>query len=91
MSPARAAELAAAIPIAPSLRADDAVYQARLDRCTSCSGLREGVLCAWCGCFVRFRARPKQATCPYPAGDRWAVKKSPFPNLETLRTLGQGD
>ena len=73
MSPAQAAEMAAAIPIAPSLRAADEVYQARLDRCASCSGLREEVLCAWCGCFVRFRARPKQARCPYPAGDKWTL------------------
>ncbi|MDR0449893.1 MAG: DUF6171 family protein [Treponema sp.] len=78
MSPAQAAEIAAAIPIAPSLRASDETYQARLDCCASCSGLREGLLCAWCGCFVRFRARAKQACCPCPSGDRWAAGEAPL-------------
>jgi hypothetical protein len=72
MTAARAAEIAAAIPVERSLCAAPAVYEARLERCASCTGLREGVLCAWCGCFVRFRARPKAACCPNPGGDKWA-------------------
>ncbi|MDR1398976.1 MAG: DUF6171 family protein [Treponema sp.] len=71
MSAVRAAEIAAAVPIEPSLCADYAIYRARLERCASCATLREGVLCAWCGCFVHFRARPKAASCPHPAGNRW--------------------
>jgi hypothetical protein len=73
MSAARAAELAAAIPIDPSLFAGRAAYEARLARCASCDALREDVLCAWCGCFVRFRARPKAASCPHPAGSKWLL------------------
>ncbi|MCL2127676.1 MAG: DUF6171 family protein [Treponema sp.] len=69
--PEQAAELAAAIPIAPSLRAAAEVYAARLEKCGDCGSLREGVLCSWCGCFVRFRARIKGSCCPDPKGDRW--------------------
>jgi hypothetical protein len=71
MTAARAAEIAAAIPVETSLCAAGAVYRARLERCASCTSLREGVLCAWCGCFVQFRARPKAAYCPDPAEDKW--------------------
>jgi hypothetical protein len=67
-----AAEQAAALPIAPSLKAEDRVYEARLSRCSACESPREGVLCAHCGCLVRFRARPKETRCPHPQGDRWA-------------------
>jgi len=66
-------EIVSAIPIAPSLRADDDVYAARLAQCASCGDLREGVLCAWCGCYVQFRARPKAGSCPSPSGDRWVT------------------
>ena len=76
MSAAQAAEIAAALPIEPSLCADTAVYRARLERCFSCAALREGVLCGWCGCFVQFRARPKAGACPHPAEDRWQTIRS---------------
>ncbi|MDR3191546.1 MAG: DUF6171 family protein [Treponema sp.] len=66
-----AAEIAAAIRIEPSLKADERTYQARLAVCMSCASLREGVLCSRCGCFVLFRARPKNGRCPHPRGDRW--------------------
>ena len=79
MTPAQAAEIAAALPIEPSLCADLAVYEARLERCTSCAALREEVLCAWCGCFVQFRARPKAGSCPHPAGNKWrGISNAPF-------------
>jgi len=68
---AQVTELVALIPIDPSLRTDDDVYAARLEQCASCADLREGVLCAWCGCFVQFRARIKDSYCPSPAGSRW--------------------
>jgi hypothetical protein len=71
MTAAQAAELAAASPIEPSLRASRVVYKARLERCLSCAALREGVLCVWCGCFVQFRARSKAGYCPHPAGNKW--------------------
>jgi len=68
---AQVTELVALIPIDPSLRADDDVYAARLEQCATCADLREGVLCAWCGCFVQFRARIKDSYCPSPAGSCW--------------------
>jgi hypothetical protein len=71
MSAAEALEIAAASPLAFSLRAGDAVYRARLDICASCTGLREEVLCAYCGCLVQFRARLKNNYCPHPSGDKW--------------------
>jgi hypothetical protein len=71
MTTARAAELAVALPLEPSLRADRAVYEARLEQCASCDSLREGVLCAWCGCFVLIRARSRVGYCPHPARDKW--------------------
>ncbi|GHT75008.1 hypothetical protein FACS1894124_5730 [Spirochaetia bacterium] len=71
MTPALALEMAAASPLASVLRAADVLYRARLNRCASCNGLREGVLCAWCGCFVQFRALSKANYCPSPSGDKW--------------------
>ena len=58
-------------PLAPPLRADNAVCAQRLNRCGECNALREGILCGYCGCFVQFRARIAQSHCPNPAGDRW--------------------
>jgi hypothetical protein len=69
--PQQVSELAASIPLSPSLCAAADVYAARLDQCRCCNDLREGVLCAWCGCYVQFRARPKAGYCPNPEGDRW--------------------
>jgi len=73
-------ELVASIPIDPSFCADGDVYTARLEQCASCADLRGGVLCAWCGCFVQFRARIKDSYCPNPAGDSWNKPG----NLETI-------
>jgi hypothetical protein len=70
---ARDVEAAAAqFPLSPSLCADSAVYEARLNCCGNCPALKAGFLCAYCGCLVQFRARPKKSHCPHPAGDRWA-------------------
>ncbi|MDR1324451.1 MAG: DUF6171 family protein [Treponema sp.] len=71
MTAAQAVNLATAVPLEPSLRADRAVYDARLEQCASCAALREELLCAWCGCFVQFRARPKAGYCPNPTGNKW--------------------
>jgi hypothetical protein len=70
-TPEQAAELAAQIPIAASLRAEAGVHEGRLAVCASCEALREAVLCAHCGCFVVFRARVQEGYCPHPAGDKW--------------------
>ncbi|MDR0641153.1 MAG: DUF6171 family protein [Treponema sp.] len=56
-----------------SLRAGESLLRRRLACCSSCDSLREQVLCAQCGCFVRFRAAVLKSWCPSPAGDKWAA------------------
>lgn len=75
--PQKVAELVAQISIAPSLRANAEIYHTRLAACASCESLRGEVLCAHCGCFVLFRARPVNSYCPHPEGDRWAAPRLP--------------
>jgi hypothetical protein len=72
LSPEKIAAIVAETPIAPSLAADEKLYKKRLDVCGHCEALRESVLCAYCGCFILFRARPKKSYCPHPKGDLWA-------------------
>ena len=62
------------IPISPELRADEATVAQRLAACMACDALREGVLCTYCGCFIRFRVRPGKAYCPHPIGGKWPEK-----------------
>jgi hypothetical protein len=64
-------ELAAQSPLPFSLRAGEPLLRRRLERCSGCDGLRERVLCAYCGCFVRFRAAVLTGWCPNPSGDKW--------------------
>jgi hypothetical protein len=70
--PERLEELASASPAPASLRAGETLLRRRLAVCSRCGGLREQVLCAHCGCFVRFRAEVRKSWCPSPAGDKWA-------------------
>jgi hypothetical protein len=70
-SHAQVERMAAELPLAPSLLAGSDVQEARLAACASCDALREGVLCAHCGCFTLLRARIKNADCPRPGGNRW--------------------
>ncbi|GHT97189.1 hypothetical protein FACS1894142_1180 [Spirochaetia bacterium] len=65
------AEIAAGIPVAPSLAAAETVYERRIKICGECESLRDAVLCAHCGCFVLFRARAAKSQCPHPRGDKW--------------------
>lgn len=51
-------------------RADDALYQSRLDACRSCDFLLSGV-CVKCGCYVEFRAAYRRMKCPNPADRKW--------------------
>lgn len=71
LSPESVARLVDQIHIDPLLRAAAAVYEGRLAVCADCEALREKVLCAYCGCFVLFRARPAKSRCPHPGGDKW--------------------
>ncbi|MDR2741566.1 MAG: DUF6171 family protein [Treponema sp.] len=72
LSPEAVANLAARLPLDAALRAGAVEYQRRLAVCEVCEALRNGILCAHCGCFVLFRARILAAYCPHPGGDRWA-------------------
>ncbi|MDR0709193.1 MAG: DUF6171 family protein [Spirochaetaceae bacterium] len=72
-SPEGMAKLAAELPLPALLRAEEAVVEGRLARCSRCPALREQVLCAYCGCFVIFRARIAKGCCPHPGGDRWVA------------------
>jgi hypothetical protein len=73
LSPERLAALASQAPLPASRRAGEDLYRRRLNRCSSCGALREKVLCAYCGCFVSFRAAVRESWCPSPAGDQWAA------------------
>ncbi len=64
-------KLLADLPPAQGELADEKEYLARLNACTTCPDLKTNVLCGWCGCYVALRARPKNASCPHPAGNRW--------------------
>lgn len=45
------------------LRAEDAVYEQRLQICTECDALQNGT-CMECGCFVEMRAARRDMNCP---------------------------
>ena len=49
--------------IAPSERADDGLYEKRLEICGDCDKLLEST-CNACGCYVQIRAAALSATCP---------------------------
>lgn len=51
----------------PDIKADEELYQERLEKCKGCERLLEG-MCRACGCFVELRAVIKKNACPY---DRW--------------------
>ena len=64
-------KLLAELPPAQGELADQSEYLARLTACTACPDLKTNVLCGWCGCYVALRARPKNAYCPHPSGNKW--------------------
>ena len=45
------------------LKAEDEVYEKRLDICKNCDNLLNG-MCKICGCFVELRAVIKKNCCP---------------------------
>ena len=75
-TPEKIAEKLKEIYIAPSLAAEEAVFNRRIEECVKCEALREQVMCFHCGCFVMFRARPDKSHCPHPEGDRWMQSKT---------------
>jgi hypothetical protein len=70
-TPEKVSAMAAEIKIDPALAAEDGLYEKRIEACGVCEALREQVMCAHCGCFIIFRARPAKSYCPHPKGDRW--------------------
>lgn len=50
-------------------RADDTVYEKRMEECMKCTMRREEI-CGKCGCYIRIRASKKERTCPHEI-PRW--------------------
>ena len=74
LTPEAVAALVDQIPISPELKGDEAVVLKRLAICFACEALKGEVLCAFCGCFIRFRTRSRKAYCPHPAGEKWPAE-----------------
>ncbi len=55
--------------ILPEERAEDAVYDDRLKKCSECESYINGI-CRLCGCFVALRAAHKGQYCPAHS-DKW--------------------
>lgn len=51
--------------------AADAIYQSRLEKCSSCQYLEYGTTCMQCGCIVQIRAKMKDSVCPLPHAHKW--------------------
>ncbi|MDR2953052.1 MAG: DUF6171 family protein [Treponema sp.] len=71
LSPEAVAAIVDQIPILPELKVSEEVLGRRLAVCYDCDALREGVICAFCGCFISFRTRSNKQYCPHPAGEKW--------------------
>lgn len=62
------AEYVAQIPV--EQKAEDALYQKRLQLCLDCSELIAGV-CMKCGCYVEMRAAFKEKSCADYDHKKW--------------------
>jgi hypothetical protein len=47
------------------------IYEARLKVCENCPSLQYGTTCAHSGCIVRYRAKFKNKSCPFPCVPKW--------------------
>lgn len=47
----------------PDAKADDKIYEERLEVCRECEMLLQG-MCRSCGCYVELRAAMKKNNCP---------------------------
>lgn len=56
---------------APERRVDAQQYQERLQLCSTCPKLSDGVTCTACGCIIPVVAWLKERACPLPGGGRW--------------------
>lgn len=55
---------------------DDATYEARLEKCYSCSELMNQQTCMLCGCFVRVAAKYRDRSCPNVKDRKWIAFSS---------------
>ena len=53
-----------------SLKADNALYEMRLEHCKNCDYLIAG-MCRKCGCYVEIRAALKDKSCPNYDNKKW--------------------
>lgn len=56
--------------IPPEQKADNVVYQTRLESCKQCDHLLSGV-CIKCGCYVELRAAYANQKCPNVKDRKW--------------------
>jgi len=54
----------------PEEKADEELYERRLDACRECDHLISGI-CMKCGCYVEFRAAFRQMKCPNVSDRKW--------------------
>ncbi len=54
----------------PEEKADEELYERRLDFCKACDHLISGI-CMKCGCYVEFRAAFRQMKCPNVSDRKW--------------------
>lgn len=50
--------------VSGEVRASDALYEERLNKCKACGRLADG-MCRACGCYVELRAVIDKNSCPY--------------------------
>ena len=50
--------------IPEEMKAPKDLYEERLEKCTQCERLYDG-MCTACGCYVELRASKKASSCPY--------------------------
>ena len=51
-------------------RAEESLYQTRLEACRTCDQLLSG-MCLKCGCYVEFRAAFRRMKCPNVRERKW--------------------
>ena len=56
--------------LSPDEKADDELYERRLDACRNCDHLISGI-CMKCGCYVEFRAAWRRMKCPNVRERKW--------------------
>lgn len=52
---------------------EDEVYNARLEKCFSCSKLLNRQTCLLCGCYVRVAAKYRDRSCPNVKERKWVA------------------